>query len=89
MREYQMEPKFKFYEVVRIIGQPPRVQEVLVNKEGIIDGMSEPGEDNRRYYGVFVNEFGEGFGVPEDLLESTGRFAGPKDIKSRSRARGR
>jgi hypothetical protein len=84
-----MKPKFAFYEIVRILAQPSLIKEALVNKEGIIDGVSDPGEDNQRYYGVFINELGKGFGVPEDLLESTGRFATREDIISGSRGKGR
>jgi len=84
-----MEARFQFYEVVRITAQPEAIRENVANKQGIISGMSEPDEDNLRYYGVHINEFGECFGVREDLLESTGRFANPKDIVSRSRAKGK
>jgi hypothetical protein len=81
-----MEPKFKQYEIVRIVGEVSRIAVDLSNKEGFVVGMSEPCEDGRRDFGVHVNEFGETFAIPERALESTGRMGSAADIVSRSRA---
>ncbi|MEI8194404.1 MAG: hypothetical protein WCI73_00690 [Phycisphaerae bacterium] len=77
--------KFKFYEVVRIIAVTPRVREDIIYKEGIIVGMSDPDDQNRREYGVHINEFGETFAVPEQSIESTGRSANRQDVISRKK----
>jgi hypothetical protein len=78
-----MEPRFAFYEIVRVIGDPPRITEALRGKEGIVVGMSDSSAVVERDYGVHINEFGEMFGIPEHLLEPTGRFGSRKDIVSR------
>jgi len=80
-----MKPKFNFYEVVLITAEPPRVRKTLVNKEGIVVGMSDPNESGSRDYGVHVNEYGETFGLSENALISTGRIASPQDVVSCSR----
>ena len=67
-----MEPRFAFYEIVRVIGDPPRIREALRGKEGIVVGMSDSSNVVERDYGVHINEFGETFGIPEHLLEPTG-----------------
>jgi hypothetical protein len=81
-----MPPRFRIYEVVRILSESPQIKKVLTNKEGVIVGMSEPYDDGHRDFGVHINEFGESFALPEQMLESTGRIATEDDIVSRSRA---
>lgn len=86
-----MEPKFRLYEIVRVIAENPRIRdlflrEALINKEGFVVGMSEPYEDNHRDFGVHINEYGETFALREDALERTGRMGSADDIVSRSRA---
>jgi len=78
-----MVPRFAFYEIVRVIGDPPRIQEALRGKEGIVVGMSDASGAVERDYGVGINEFGEVFAIPEHLLESTGRHGSRKDFVSR------
>ena len=80
-----MSPKFKFYEIVRIIAVPTSVRKDLVNKEGIVVGMSDTHNELIRDYGIHVNEYGETFALPEHSLESTGKHASQNDIVSRSR----
>jgi hypothetical protein len=77
-----METKFKFYEIVRVVVQPPRIRETLIDKEGIVVGMSDANNHNRDY-GIHINEYGETFAVPEHALESTGRFGSRQDVVSR------
>src|SRR4051794_1493119 len=69
-----MEPKFKFHEIVRIIVQPPGIRKALIGREGLITGMTDPDDQNRRGYAVHLNEYGNAFAIPEDALEATGRF---------------
>jgi hypothetical protein len=77
-----METKFQFYEIVRVIAQPASIRESLIQKEGIILGMSDPDRLNKRYYGVHINDYGETFAVYEDLLESCGRIGRRQDAVS-------
>jgi hypothetical protein len=74
-----MQTKFQFYEIVRVLGQSPRIRENLVHKIGIVVGMDDPDLLNRREYGVHFNELRETFAFSEDLLESYGRIATRKD----------
>ena len=78
-----MEPKFAFYEIVRVIGDPPRIREALRGKEGIVLGMTDASDVVERGYGVGINEFGEVFAIPEHYLESTGRHGSQEDFVSR------
>jgi hypothetical protein len=75
-----VDAKFKFYEIVRIIVDSPAIHKSLINKEGIIVGICDPDDHDRRDYGVHVNEYGETFRLPEQALEPTGRFGSPRDI---------
>jgi hypothetical protein len=83
LSEEHLETKFKFYEIVRVVVQPPRIRETLIYKEGIVVGMSEPNNHNHRDYGVHINEYGETFAIPEHALESAGRFGSRQDVVSR------
>jgi len=52
-------------------------------------GWSDPYDDGHRDYAVHFNSYGETMAVPEAFLESVGRVAGPGEIVSRRRARGK
>lgn len=78
-----MSARFQFYEIVRVIGNNPRSQQNLIHKEGIVLGMSDPDGDNKREYGVHINEFMETFSFFEDLLESCGRSGSRQDVIAR------
>lgn len=85
---YTMNTKFQFYEFVRIIAESPRIQQSLIHKEGIIVGISDPYIDNKRDYGVHINEYMETFVFSEDLLESCGRIGKRQDVVWKSWGRG-
>lgn len=80
-----MKSKFEFFEIVRIKADVPGIPDPLIGREGLISGMGDPDEYERRVYGVHVNEYGEIFGIPEKYLESTGRLDKRSDMISRSR----
>ena len=87
-----LEPvKFRHLEEVKVIGDLT-VQNKLRTKEwrltgqtGIVTGWSAPYADGHQDYAVHFNTFGEGFGVSEECLESTGRIADRSEIRTRSR----
>jgi Immunity protein 31 len=79
---YNMKTRFQFYEIVRVIAQPRLIREDLVNKEGIVVGMSDPDNLNYRDYGVHFNHLRETFVISEDLLESSGRVGSRKEVIS-------
>ena len=72
--------RFQFYEIVRVIGQSPRVRENLIHKVGIVVGMGDPDALGRREYGVHFNDLRETFALSEDLLVSCGRVGSRKDV---------
>jgi hypothetical protein len=82
-----MESQFRFYEIVRVIAQPQCIRKTVIHKEGIILGMSDLDNSGGRTYGVGINDYGEVFGIPQEALESTGRYGKREDFQSRSRAR--
>jgi len=77
-----METKFQFYEIVRVIAESPLIRQSLIQKEGIIVGMSASDTLNKRDYAVHINEYGETFALPEQLLESCGRIGSSQDVVS-------
>jgi hypothetical protein len=85
----QRAPKFKIHEIVHVLAQPPRIHQNVLQKEGIVVGWSDPTPGSCRHYGVHINDYGETFAIPEDVLESIGRSANQQAIISRSRAIGR
>lgn len=74
-----MQPRFKFYEIVRILVQPPKIQKAVLNREGPISGMTDPDEEGRRGYAVHIDEYGETFSFAEEQLVATGRFGSDQD----------
>ena len=63
-------PKFKFYEVVRVLPICLELAEIH-GETGAILGLSEHG-DPEYEYGVFIESDGHLWSVPESSLESTG-----------------
>lgn len=72
----QPSPKFQFYEFVRVIADQPHASKALVNKEGLVVGMSDGGRD----YAVHFNECRETFAINEQHLESCGRVGSRQDV---------
>ena len=71
----QQAPKFKIHEIVQVLAQPPRIHQDLRQREGIVLGWSDPAPGSCRDYAVHINGYGETFAIPENALESIGRFA--------------
>jgi hypothetical protein len=82
-------PKFEIHEIVHILAQPPRIDQYVLQKEGIVLGWNDPTPGNCRHYAVHINDLGETFAIPEDALESLGRSARQQAMTTRSRAKGR
>ena len=85
-----MKPKFEHLEAVRVTGEGvvgPK-QKRLTGETGFVSGCSNPYEDGHRDFGVHFNSLGEVVCISEEDLESLGRIALPREIVTRSRARG-
>ena len=67
-----MEPKFQFYEIVRVT-KPEHQSKEYEGKEGAVLGRLQNDQQKWRY-GVSLYGFDESVMFAEDELESTGRF---------------
>ena len=66
-------PKFKFYEIVRVKNTTFSKKNGIHNLEGTILGMVE-GENHNWFYAVQLHKDDEGWDLPENLLEPTGKM---------------
>src|SRR6266567_6581457 len=73
-----MKPKFKFYEVVMVRGEPSTPRE-LAGPEGVILGMAQRDDANWNY-AVHLLGTGRSTCFDEKELEATGRFKRREDI---------
>lgn len=70
-----MQPKFEFYEIVRIESPLPRFRS-LTNREGAVLGRSQD-ETGEWGYVVFLYDVNQTWDLPETALVSTGRRDSP------------
>lgn len=67
-----MQPKYQFYEIVRVTTQLPKLNKIA-GMEGAILGRSEESIGNWGY-AVYIYSLQETWDVPENALEATGRM---------------
>ena len=68
-----MNPRFKFYEIVKVRESSFAVENKINGLKGIILGMVED-ENGNWFYSVQIYSENEGWDLPEEHLESTGKF---------------
>jgi hypothetical protein len=59
----QQAAKFKIDEMVRVLAQPPRIRQNVLQKEGIVRGWSDPAPGSCRHFAVHINDYGETFAI--------------------------
>ena len=79
-----MNAKFAQHELVRVVAQPPRVKDALVDRQGMVVGQSEPYCTGERDYAVHFDHLGQVRVVPEALLRSEGKEGRLESVMTRS-----